>query len=105
MMKLWEKLPKIYGPENWRAPPPAGYQEAQGWRLHAVDPWRPVGGRSCWGLCCSVAPAPARSEHSSLSTWQVCKRVRASLPTVSCCCSRFPSCRPATTTARYSCAS
>lgn len=41
-MKLWEGLPKLFPPDNWRPPPPAGYVDAQGWRRHSLDPWRPV---------------------------------------------------------------
>ncbi len=39
---MWDKLPVRYPPENWRAPPEAGYVAAQGMRRDSVDPWRPV---------------------------------------------------------------
>ena len=39
---MWEKLPVRYPPENWRAPPEAGYLAAQGMRRDSVDPCRPI---------------------------------------------------------------
>ena len=29
-------------PPNWRAPPEAGYMDAQGMRRESEEPWRPV---------------------------------------------------------------
>lgn len=43
LMAAWNSLPKLYPPKNWRPPPPAGYEDAQGARLAAVEPWRPAG--------------------------------------------------------------
>lgn len=39
----WEALPKLYPPENWRPPPPAGYEDAQGIRRLSQQGWRPAG--------------------------------------------------------------
>ena len=39
---MWEQQPVRYPPENWRAPPEAGYLAAQGMRRDSADPWRPV---------------------------------------------------------------
>lgn len=30
VIKAWEELPKLYPPENWKLPPPAGYVGAIG---------------------------------------------------------------------------
>ena len=44
----WERLSveqhkgALVPPSNWRAPPPAGYVDAQGMRRTEDDPWRPV---------------------------------------------------------------
>ncbi|CAL5218505.1 g192 [Coccomyxa viridis] len=43
IQEMWDKLPVRYPPENWRAPPEAGYVAAQGMRRDSVDPWRPAG--------------------------------------------------------------
>ncbi|KAL4855434.1 hypothetical protein ACK3TF_003975 [Chlorella vulgaris] len=43
LLRAWDSLPKLYPPENWRAPPPAGYVTAQGARLASKEPWRPAG--------------------------------------------------------------
>ena len=44
----WERLSReehrgaLVPPSDWRAPPPAGYIDAQGMRRVEDDPWRPV---------------------------------------------------------------
>lgn len=42
ILNLYEDLPPRWPPLNWRAPPPAGYIDAQGMRRISEDPWRPV---------------------------------------------------------------
>ena len=44
VLRCWESLPKLYPPQNWQPPPPAGYIGASGMRRHSIDPWRPVSG-------------------------------------------------------------
>ncbi|KAL4452734.1 hypothetical protein ABPG75_008396 [Micractinium tetrahymenae] len=43
LYEAWESLPKLYPPDNWRPPPPAGYEDAQGIRRLSVEGWRPAG--------------------------------------------------------------
>ena len=44
----WERISNavpggpIVPPDNWQAPPPAGYVEARGMRRAEREPWRPV---------------------------------------------------------------
>jgi len=44
----WERLSReehggsLVPPNDWRAPPPAGYVDAQGMRRVEDEPWRPV---------------------------------------------------------------
>lgn len=42
-MRQWEALPKLYPPANWRPPPPAGFEDAQGIRRVEVRGWQPAG--------------------------------------------------------------
>ena len=53
VLAAWERREPVVPPANWRPPPPAGYAEAQGMRLAARKPWRPVrpllGSHTCCG--------------------------------------------------------
>ena len=42
VLRTWERQKPLLPPANWRAPPPAGYLDAQGMRRIADEPWRPV---------------------------------------------------------------
>jgi len=42
MLAAWERQPPVAPPATWRAPPPAGFADARGMRLAALEPWRPV---------------------------------------------------------------
>ena len=65
MTALYAKLPHLFPPDDWRPPPPAGHVEAQGWRRHSIDPWRPVSGGGSGG-----AARPQRAE----GRWHCCLR-------------------------------
>jgi len=42
VLAAWERQPPVAPPATWRAPPPAGFADARGMRLAALEPWRPV---------------------------------------------------------------
>lgn len=42
VLAAWERRAPVVPPAEWRPPPPAGYADAQGMRLAALEPWRPV---------------------------------------------------------------
>ena len=42
VLRAWEAQKPLLPPTDWRAPPPAGFADAQGMRRVAEEPWRPV---------------------------------------------------------------
>ncbi|EIE26124.1 hypothetical protein COCSUDRAFT_61118 [Coccomyxa subellipsoidea C-169] len=43
VLRAWEAQKPLLPPADWRAPPPAGFADAQGMRRVAEEPWRPAG--------------------------------------------------------------
>ncbi|BDA44410.1 probable protein phosphatase 1 regulatory subunit 27 at N-terminal half [Coccomyxa sp. Obi] len=43
VLRAWERQKPMLPPADWRAPPPAGFVDAQGMRRIADEPWRPAG--------------------------------------------------------------
>lgn len=46
VLRAWELQKPLLPPADWRAPPPAGFIDAQGMRRVEEEPWRPV--RTPW---------------------------------------------------------
>ncbi|KAK9916185.1 hypothetical protein WJX75_009780 [Coccomyxa subellipsoidea] len=43
VLRAWEAQKPLLPPADWRAPPPAGFVDAQGMRRIMEEPWRPAG--------------------------------------------------------------
>lgn len=59
VLRAWEAQKPLLPPADWRAPPPAGFVDAQGMRRIEEEPWRPVRAQhsSCRPLSSGVPPA------------------------------------------------